>query len=52
MGEVCRRCVDAITDSQSAGIREEKKLRVLSFIILKKRFRFVVVVCWVLRLTL
>ncbi|XP_064382414.1 BRCA1-A complex subunit Abraxas 1-like [Halichondria panicea] len=40
VGEVCRRCVDAITDSQSAGIREEKKLRVLSFIIFNKRFRF------------
>ena len=43
MGEVCTRCVDAITDSQSTGTREEKKINVLSFVVLDKRFRQVTI---------
>lgn len=39
MGEVCRRSVDAITDSQSSGVREEKKIHVQSFVLFDQKFR-------------
>ena len=38
MGEVCKRHFDAITDSQSAGVREEMEIHILSFLVLNERF--------------
>ena len=41
IGEVCKRSVDAITDSQCSGVREEKKIHIQSFVSFDRRFRYV-----------